>query len=266
MNASRVKSAVLVVVLLVCASIVSGLGGFAIGRRDQLNQMCCLVPRGRNIVLSIEETLGLVSFPSQIGQDKWVSEAVFPGVTNGFFLDVGSWDGTIDSNTKALEQKGWTGICIDPFPKNMQDRTCKMFKDVVHSQSGKRVSFRQSDALGGIEDTLGRWKQATENTRTIELTTVTLGEILETAKAPRFIHFVSLDIEGAELEALRGFPFDRYQIGALAVEHNFEEPKRRDIEVLMNSHGYNRVHSWLQDDFYLPAKGSKLPVSQGIFR
>jgi FkbM family methyltransferase len=264
-NPSRVKSAGLVVVLLVCVSVVSGLGGVAIGRRDQINQMCCLVPRGRNIVLSIKETLGLVSFPSQIGQDRWVSETVFPGVTDGFFLDVGSGDGTIGSNTKALEQRGWTGICIDPFPTNMQDRTCKMFKDVVHSQSGRRVVFRQSGELGGIEDTLGRWKEATENSRTIELTTVTLGEILETAKAPRFIHFVSLDIEGGELEALRGFPFDKYQIGALAVEHNFEEPKRRDIEVLMKSHGYKRVYSWYQDDFYLPAE-SKLPVSEGIFR
>ena len=62
----------------------------------------------------------------------------------------------------------------------MQGRTCKMFKQVIGSQSGKRVVFRQSDALGGIEDTLGRWKETTENTRTIELTTVTLGEILET--------------------------------------------------------------------------------------
>ena len=190
---------------------MSGLSGFAIGKRDQINQMCCLVPRGRNIVLAIEETLGLVSFHSQIGQDRWVLETVFPGVTDGFFLDVGSWDGTIDSNTKALEETGWTGICIDPFPKNMQGRTCKMFKEVVHSESGKRVVFRVSGALGGIEDTLGLWKEPTENMRTVELTTVTLAEILETAKAPRFIHFVSLDIEGAELEALRGFPFDRYQ-------------------------------------------------------
>jgi FkbM family methyltransferase len=260
-----VKSAVFVAVLLVCVSIASGLGGFAIGKRDQINQMCCLVPRGRNIVLSIEETLGLVTFHSQIGQDRWVLETVFPGVTDGFFLDVGSWDGTLDSNTKALEERGWTGICIDPFPRNMQGRTCRMFKDAVHSQSGKRVLFRQSGALGGIEDTLGLWKEPTGNKPTIELTTVTLGEILEAAKAPRFIHFVSLDIEGGELEALRGFPFDRYRIGALAVEHNLEEPKRSDIAVLMKSHGYRRVHSWYQDDFYLPAE-SKLPVSGGIFR
>jgi hypothetical protein len=69
---------------------------------------------------------------------------------------------------------------------------------------------------------------------------------------PTFIHFVSLDIEGAELEALKGFPFDTYKMGALAVEHNEEEPKRREIEALMSQHGYRKVHSWYQDDFYLP--------------
>ena len=65
---------------------------------------------------------------------------------------------------------------------------------------------------------------------------------------------MSLDIEGAELEALKAFPFDKHRIGAMAVEHNFEEPKRSDIQLLMGRHGYERVHSWQQDDFYAPAR------------
>jgi hypothetical protein len=60
------------------------------------------------------------------------------------------------------------------------------------------------------------------------------------------------DIEGGELNALKGFPFDKYQIGALAVEHFYEEPKRSEIKV-MESYGYKRVHNWIQDDFYSPA-------------
>jgi hypothetical protein len=63
---------------------------------------------------------------------------------------------------------------------------------------------------------------------------------------------MSLDIEGAELEALKAFPFDTHRIGAIAVEHNFEEPKRTNIRALLKQHGYQRVHTWLQDDFYLP--------------
>jgi FkbM family methyltransferase len=134
----------------------------------------------------------------------------------------------------------------------MAGRTCQMFKDVVYSVAGRRMTFHTAGELGGLADTLGEWKAYAEKSPTVDFTTVTLGDILTKAKAPRRIDFMSLDIEGAELEALRGFPFDRYQIGALAVEHNFEEPKRSEIQELMAGHGYVRAHTWYQDDFYLP--------------
>jgi hypothetical protein len=104
---------------------------------------------GSGFVVSAQEIQGVATYYSQMGQDKWVSETVFPGVKNGFFLDVGSGDGTIISNTKALEQKGWTGICIDAFPRNMQDRTCQIFKEIVSNKSGERVKFwAQTDGWG----------------------------------------------------------------------------------------------------------------------
>lgn len=247
---SKVK--VLTLVLLIAVALGLGFVGVKFARLYAFNESCCQIPAKRRIVVTAKEIMGLATFYSQIGQDKWVSETIFPDVKNGFFLDVGSADGTIISNTKALEQKGWTGICIDPFPTHMQDRTCQVFKEVVYSVPGKRVAFQAAGVLGGIVDTLGGWKEEAQKAPTVYFTTVTLGDILERAKAPRFIHFVSLDIEGAELEALKGFPFEKYQMGALDVEHNHEEPKRSQIEALMKHHGYKRVHTWKMDDFYVP--------------
>ena len=63
--------------------------------------------------------------------------------------------------------------------------------------------------------------------------------------------------EGAELEALRGFPFDTYKLGSLAIEHNYEEPKRSEIQQLLKSKGYTRARAWMQDDFYVPTKSAK---------
>jgi len=131
----------MIAVVLVAVALGSVFVGLKLGVRYQINQECCQIPLSRSLVVSAKEFLGLATFYSQMGQDKWVSEAVFPGVKNGFFLDVGSGDGTIMSNTKALEQKGWTGICIDPFPRNMQDRSCQIFKEVVFSKAGERVKF-----------------------------------------------------------------------------------------------------------------------------
>ena len=250
------RPARVVITLLFLGLLVTGAGLFGVraGRHYEYNRMCCGMQRPHNSILSLKESLGLVRFPSQIGQDRWVGEVVFPGVKDGYFVDVGSADGLVNSNTWALEQRGWTGVCIDPFPTNMETRKCRMFKDVVDSVGGKQVSFSASGELGGITDLLNTHKDMASQARTVQLTTVTLKDILERASAPAFIHFLSLDIEGAELEALRGFPFGRYRIGALAIEHNWEQPKRSDIAAFLKTHGYVRVWTWQQDDFYLPAR------------
>ena len=195
--------------------------------------------------------IGAPPYYSEVGQDKWLIETVYPRKRSGFFLDVGSGHGTIGSNTKALEEIGWTGICIDPFPKHMEGRTCQMLKEVVFDKAGEKVQFRQAADLGGIDQTLGAWKEKAGEAPLVEFTTVTLADILERTHAPKTIDFMSLDIEGAELAALKGFPFDTHQIGALAVEHNYEAPKRTDIQKFLAARGIERVGSLKQDDLYV---------------
>ena len=251
----RQRTRAIAAVLCASALVASGLLGVRLGQHYERNWQCCRVPNPRRIVLSLEETLGMVPFRSGQGQDKWVAERVFPGVTDGFFLDVGSADGVDWSNTYALERKGWTGICVDPFPRNMQARTCRVFRSVVDSQPGRHVKFYNFGDLGGIRDYLNHTKEEVEKYAPppVDLVTTTVAKILEEAKAPSFIHFMSLDVEGAELAALQGFPFDTVTLGALVVEHNFEVEKRAAIEALLTSRGYVRVHSWYGDDYYLPA-------------
>ena len=246
----RLAIAVLVVAALLI--IARSPRGLEARKQFALNRECCDFNLLQALRMTAREAIGGVTYPSEIGQDKWVIGRMFPGVTNGFFLDVGSGHGTIGSNTKALEELGWTGICVDPFPTHMEGRTCRMEKAVVSSTAGQVVKFHTHSGLGGIADTLGKWKVEAEKSPAVELTTTTLGELLAGAGAPSFIHFLSLDIEGAELEALKGVPFDKYRFGAMAIEHNDEEPKRSDLLKFLEERGYRRVHSYRQDDFYAP--------------
>lgn len=216
------------------------------------NWNCCDFSPRQAAVVSANEVLGRVRSYSEIGQDKWVLFRMFPDVRDGYFLDVGSGHGTIGSNTKALEERGWRGLCVDPFPSHMEDRRCVMVREVVSNASGEVIRFHTHAGLGGIEDTLGKWKDEASKSPVVELTTVTLGEVLAREHAPAFIHFMSVDIEGAELQALQGIPFDRYQFGAMAIEHNEEEPKRTNILNFLASKGYRRVRSYKQDDFFAP--------------
>ena len=223
--------------------------------RDQyaLNRACCDLSIVQSATLAARGALGNApTYPSEIGQDKWVLLKMFPSIADGYFLDVGSGHGTIGSNTKALEDRGWTGVCVDPFPTHMEGRRCQVFKDVVASTAGQVVKFHTHTWLGGIADSLGKWKEEAQKSPAVELTTTTLGDILERAKAPAFIHFLSLDIEGAELDALRGVDLNKYRFGAMAIEHNEEEPKRTDIINHLRQYGYERVHTYRQDDFFAP--------------
>lgn len=230
------------------------------------NRACCQMPLARNVVVAFAEASGRAAYFGEVGQDKWVLETVFPGVTRGYFLDVGSGHGTIGSNSLALERRGWNGICVDPFPVHMEGRTCRLFQEVVFSHAGQRMLFHTAGGLGGLSQTLGHWNRDGARAPVVELTTVTLKNLLQRAQVPAFIHFVSIDIEGAELEALKGFPFDDVRVGAFAIEHNREEPKRAHIRDLLGRHGYVRSHSYRQDDFYVPAPAPRSSSSRFRWR
>ena len=211
--------------------------------------------RSPSLVLDLKQLFGLQRFYSQVGQDKWIIGKVFPGVRDGYFIDVGAWDAVEHSNSKALEDLGWNGICIDPFPRNWRDRRCQLFREVVYDQKGEKIQFRMAGPLGGIDAHIGLWRGLTRGQQLIELTTTTLADIVERANAPKYIHYVSIDVEGAELEVLKGFPFTEYTVGAFTIEHNFDRLRRAQIGQLLEQHGYRFAREQYVDDWYLLDRG-----------
>ena len=62
------------------------------------------------------------------------------------------------------------------------------------------------------------------------------------------IDYLSIDTEGSEYEILSAFPFEKWNIRLITVEHNFTD-KRRLIQSLMTSKGYGcKEIQW--DDWY----------------
>jgi len=264
---SKKKTLIYVMLSTIISSLISGYIGLQTGKVWEHNNCIgfastCLsskgmdfweMPRIQKLFWALSEVVGLENFHSDYGQDKWIVRSVFPGVRNGYFVDVGSGDGEKSSNTKVLDDLGWKGICIDPFPTNMEHRHCKVCKEVVYGAAGQKVSFRAGGFLGGILNHRGltvEWP-GVKDARTVEFTTVTLDDILAQADAPHFIHYISIDIEGAELEALKGFSFSKYKVGTFTIEHNYDEPKRSQIRSLLESKGYRFVLNLFRDDCYV---------------
>jgi hypothetical protein len=209
------------------------------------------------LFLDIKQTFLLQRFYSQLGQDKWIVGRVFPGVEDGFFVDIGAGHAEMHSNSKALERLGWSGICVEPFPLAWEDRDCELFREVVYDKDGEIVTFRTADLLGGIDEHIGSWRAEVEGFPTVELRSTTIGSILERGGAPSFIHYVSIDTEGSELEILSVFPFDSHVVGAFSVEHNYEEPKRQQIRRLLESRGYEFSREQLVDDWYVRGSAAR---------
>ena len=72
----------------------------------------------------------------------------------------------------------------------------------------------------------------------IEVDTITFDELMSNYKNINHIDFMSLDIEGGELDVLRSIDFDKYSFGLITVEYN---ENYNEILELMNSKGYKKL-------------------------
>ena len=196
---------------------------------------------------------------SQLGQDLEVIK-FYNNKENGFFIEIGASDGIILSNTYLLErQYKWSGICCEPIPnnftklvKNRPNSIC--YDKAVYNSSGLTLNFdiaNNCDLLSGISSHIDTHKSAVDvNKKTIQVQTISLLDVLNDAKAPSFIEYMSLDTEGSELEILKNFDFEKYTFGLIDVEHNYKEPRRTEIKNLLLTKGYIYKGENKWDDMY----------------
>ena len=84
---------------------------------------------------------------SQFGQDINVIENIYKHKENGYFVEVGAYDGLYMSNTYLLEYKyKWKGICVECNPIHfnnlIQNRpNCNNCKYAVYSEDDQIMNF-----------------------------------------------------------------------------------------------------------------------------
>jgi len=200
---------------------------------------------------------------SQVRQDLFVlQELNFK--SNGFFVEIGSASGVEMSNTWLLEKKfQWKGILSEPslqyrdsLPKK---RSAYIDNYFCWSQSGIQKEFLElgDSGLSTLSDFAadgihGPTRMSSQGKRYV-VESISLEELLKKYNAPKNIDYISVDVEGSELEILRTFSFDKYEVKIWTIEHNFEEPRRSEIFELMSRNGYIRkfVNISHQDDWYV---------------
>lgn len=137
----------------------------------------------------------------QAEQDRWVID--LHGDGPGVFVDVGAYDGLSTSNTLCLEvDYGWTGVCIEPdpaaFDRLQQNRNCT----TVHSAVSEAAGLVTVQPTGQV------------------CPAATLSTILDDTLQDETIDYLSIDVEGYEVEVLRGMDFRRWHVRLITIEHN----------------------------------------------
>ena len=173
-----------------------------------------------------------MKFYSQFQQDKFVYENYFKNKQNGFFVDIGAYDGEIDSNSLFFENLGWNGICLEPNPimfENLQKiRKCECLPYAVSDKNEINQFFQIKEGpttLSGLANEFDQSAIARINEYNLEdsqdfdylnVECKTFDSIVKTYN----IDFLSLDTEGNELKILQSIDFNKYDIDVITVENN----------------------------------------------
>jgi len=135
--------------------------------------------------------------------DQYLDREIFQGKEGGVFVELGGYDGQFYSNTLFFEEeRKWTGILIEPSPAYFE---CAKRRDalVFHYACVDDPSIKSlvGHFPGTPVDALNTSTVRKKGTN--EIPTTTLSKILDRCNMQE-IDFLSLDVEGVELQVLRG--------------------------------------------------------------
>lgn len=188
-------------------------------------------------------------------------------VDKGCYIDVGAQHPINDSVTKAFYEKGWRGINIEPvdqwFKLLQRDRPEDInLQMVVSSTASEHVLYEVVDTgLSTSSPTFAeRHKAGGHEVVRHEVQGRTLDNIIESS-ALADIHFLKIDVEGAEEDVLRSISFDRHRPWILvieATEPNSQIPACGEWEPLVLTAGYSLVYEDGLNRFYLAGEHGEL--------
>lgn len=188
---------------------------------------------------------------SEFGEDLLLWE-YFGARRDGFFLETGANHPTKCSQTFLFESNGWRGILVEPIPNNCellrQKRPrSRIFQFALGAPEQRgRAKFSVAAGNDGLSSFVPRKGVVVEHVEEVEVRT--LDDVLAEAGNPK-LDLVSIDVEGAELQVLRGFDLARHQPAVLLVEDHLQGLA---VHRHLVRHGYRLVKRTGLNNWYIP--------------
>lgn len=187
---------------------------------------------------------------SQEGEDM-ILRRVFVNQRNGFYIDIGAHHPRKFSNTYLFYKLGWSGINVDATPGSMKRFKRARPRDInIEAAIGderKTVRFYLFDepALNTFnQDVAHEWmRQNIKLVGELTMETITLTELLnQYLPRGKIIDFMSVDVEGNDLQVLRSNTWNLYRPRYLLVESVqlslSQAPVQNEIRCYLSEQGY----------------------------
>ena len=184
-----------------------------------------------------------------------VLKKIFYQQEKGFYIDVGCQNPIKNNNTYLLYKKGWEGINIDLDKDNINLFNSARPKD---SNFNKAISsdiknvelyfYHKKSPINTIDKKTSAFQKA-KVTSIKKINTDTLDNIILNSKYKNHtFDLLSIDVEGHELDVLKGFDLYKYSPKVIVVEYldlnvSKLEIKNLSIENVLNSEIYKYLIS-----------------------
>jgi FkbM family methyltransferase len=181
----------------------------------------------------------LSGYASQSGQDLFIHQHLRLDKKNGFFVDIGAFDGVEISNSLFFERElGWKGLCVEPIPEIFARLRGNRLADCINAAAGTQDGKAEFVVLeGGFETGSHLAKEgevAKASTRRIPVEVVDIARVLREHGVKK-IDFLSIDIEGGEMELFDHIAGTGIEIDVVAIELNMNFV---EMDARMARHGY----------------------------
>jgi FkbM family methyltransferase len=179
--------------------------------------------------------------------------AEFFGAAKGFFVEVGANDPFARSQTWHLEKSGWTGVLIEPQPdlaeKLRTTRQAQVFAVACSSpeRDGSMLPLHVAGPLSALDRECMAPGAVPKSV--IDVPIQTLDRLLTEAGAPERFDFLSIDVEGHEINVLRGFDIARWRPRLILIEDHVGDLAKH--KYLMAA-GYRIIRRYENNGWYVP--------------
>ena len=191
---------------------------------------------------------------------------IFKNQKKGYYLDIGCAHPIKNNNTYLLYKKGWDGVNIDLDKENIDLFNSYRKRDfnvtaAVSDKEGETdlYFYHNKSALNTISKQNADFQKA-DISSIKKIKTQSINKILENSPyKDQKIDFLSVDVEGSELDIFKNFDFNKYSPKVIVVEFldlslkkleiknlNINNMIRSEIFKLIQSKGYtlaNVLHS-----------------------